>query len=93
MSTPDTQIVETLPDPEAGAEWRELPRSFGIRRRLKLTVEQFAERYCFPAEMVRAWEAGSAVPDAMADAHLRVIAARPDETAALVCGRTKAAAE
>jgi hypothetical protein len=68
MSEPNTVKVEALRDPEAGAVWRDLPKSFGIRRRLKLSVEQFAERSCIPVEILRAWEAGQAKPDAVADA-------------------------
>jgi hypothetical protein len=81
MNTNTISTVEALDDAEAGAVWRELPRSFGLRRRLKLTVEAFAERYDIPADLVRAWEAGTATPDAVADAYLRAIAARPDEVA------------
>lgn len=93
MSKPDTISVEDLADPEEGAVWRELPRTWGIRRRLKLTIEQFAERYRIPAEMVRAWEAGTATPDAVAEAYLKVIAVRPDEVATALGGGHRGAAE
>jgi hypothetical protein len=91
MSEPNTVEVEAMSDPEAGAIWCELPKTFGIRRRLKLSVEQFAERYCIPADIVRAWEAGQAKPDAVAEAYLRAIATSPDAVADAV--RVRAAAE
>ena len=88
MNSSDTKSVEALADPEEGAVWRELPRSFGIRRRLKLTVEQFAERYCIPVETARAWEAGTMTPDAVAEAYLRAIAREPEAVArAVAAGR------
>ena len=93
MNKPDTKSVEDLLDPEEGAVWRELPRSFGIRRRLKLTLEQFAERYCISVETARAWEAGTATPDAVADAYLRVIAREPEAVARAVAPGGKVAAE
>ena len=93
MSKPVTICVEELTDPEEGAVWRELPRTKGIRRRLKLTVEQFAERYCIPAELVRSWETGTATPDTVAEAYLRVIAAQPAEVAAALGSGRKVAAE
>jgi Helix-turn-helix len=93
MSTSDTKCVETLADPEDGAVWRELPRSFGIRRRLKLTAEQFAERFGIPVETVRDWETGVARPDAVADAYLRVIAREPDAVARAVAAGARSAAE
>jgi DNA-binding transcriptional regulator YiaG len=67
-----------------------LSRSHGIRRRLKLTVEAFAQRYRIPAELVRAWEDGTTKPDAVADAYLRAIAANPGEVAVVVSGKTAA---
>jgi putative transcriptional regulator len=79
--------------PNAGVVWRRLPRTFGIRRRLKLTIEEFAARFQIPADMVRAWEDGQATPDAAAVAYLRVIAHDPERVAAVLAGAVKAAAE
>ena len=93
MSKLATSSVEDLADPEEGAVWRELPRSWGIRRRLKLTVEQFGERYRIPAETVRAWEAGTVLPDPVAEAYLRAIAGNPDAVAAALGTSRRAAAE
>lgn len=78
MSERGTISVEDLEDPEQGANWREMPRSFSTRRRLKLTVEQYAERYLFSVELLRAWEAGTAKPDAVAEAFMLAIAREPE---------------
>lgn len=87
MSTRGTISVEDLEDPEAGAVWREMPRSFTTRRRLKLTVEEFAGRYGLPVDMLRAWEAGTAKPDAVAEAFLLAIAREPDVIAKALAPR------
>ena len=81
MSNPNTKCVDDLEDPEESAVWRRLPRSFSTRRRLTLTVEQFAERYRIPVETLRAWEAGTADPDAVAEAFLLAIARDPEALA------------
>lgn len=81
MSNPTTKSLDALDDPEAGAVWRRMPRSFSTRRRLKLTVEEFAERYAIPVEILRAWDAGTAVPDAVAEAFLLAIARDPEALA------------
>lgn len=93
MSTSGTGRDEDLVDAEVGADWRELPRTWGIRRRLKLTVEQFAERFHIPVDAIRAWEAGTSKPDALAEAYLRVIARHPKEVAAVLSDGPKQAAE
>jgi putative transcriptional regulator len=93
MSKTTTTAIDGLDDPEAGVTWRRLPRTFGIRRRLKLTVEEFAVRFQIPADMVRAWEEGRTTPDAAAVAYLRVIAHDPDRVATVLAGGAKAAAE
>ena len=81
MSTTSTSPIDTLADPEAGASWRRLPRTFGIRRRLKLSIAEFAERFQIPVELVTAWEEGRAAPDATAATYLRVIAHDPEHVA------------
>ena len=93
MAKSTTTAIDDLDDPEAGVAWRRLPRTFGIRRRLKLTIEEFSERFQIPAETVRAWEEGQATPDAAATAYLRVIAHDPERVAAVLAGGAKAAAE
>jgi hypothetical protein len=93
MSKTTTTAIDGLDDPEAGVVWRRLPRTFGIRRRLKLSVEEFAARFQIPADMVRAWEDGRSTPDAAAVTYLRLIAHDPDRVAAVLAGGVKAAAE
>jgi putative transcriptional regulator len=93
MNTTTTTAIDELDDPETGVEWRRLPRSFSIRRRLKLTVEEFAARFHIPAEMLQAWEDGRATPDALAEAYLRVIAHAPEAAAAALATGLKPAAE
>jgi putative transcriptional regulator len=48
---------------------------------LKLTVEDFGARYRIPAETLHAWEAGTATPDAVAEACLLAIASEPQMVA------------
>jgi hypothetical protein len=87
MSKRGTISVEDLEDPEAGAVWREMPRSFTTRRRLKLSVEEFAARYQLPVDVLHAWEAGTAQPDAVAEAFLLAIAREPDVIAKALAPR------
>ena len=94
MSTSSMPSIDDLDDPEEGAIWRKAPRSRVLRRWMKLTVEAFGARYHIPAETLRAWEAGTATPDAVAEAYLRVIAHAPEAVAAaLATGSVKEAAE
>jgi uncharacterized protein len=81
MSEKITSPIDTLENLEAGATWRRLPHTFGIRRRLKLTIEEFAERFQIPSDLVTAWEDGRATPDAAAETYLRVIAHDPEHVA------------
>lgn len=83
METFAFQQIVTLDDAEAGAAWRRLPRTFGIRRRLELAIAEFAEPFHIPAELVAAWENGSATPDA-AETYLRVIAHDPEHVAKML---------
>ena len=54
------------------------PRVFIIRRALKLTQEEFAEKFQIPIGAVRDWEQGRAEPDQAAKAYLKVIAHNPN---------------
>ncbi|MFM9942228.1 MAG: helix-turn-helix domain-containing protein [Hyphomicrobiaceae bacterium] len=47
------------------------------RRRLRLTQEDFAERFEIPLGTLRDWEQGKTIPDQAARAYLRVIARDP----------------
>ena len=49
-----------------------------IRRRLKLTQEEFAEQFCIPIETVKAWEERRTEPDETAMAYLKVINLEPE---------------
>ena len=56
---------------------RQRPRVFVIRRALKLTQEEFAERFQIPLGTLRDWEQGRVEPDQAAKAYLKVIAFNP----------------
>jgi putative transcriptional regulator len=49
-----------------------------VRWSLRLTQEQFAERFGIPLGTLRDWEQQKVVPDAAAQVLLRVIALNPD---------------
>jgi hypothetical protein len=87
MSETTLISVDDLEDPEEGAVWRKVPRSRVLRRWMKLTVEEFAERYGLPADVLRAWEDGTAQPDAVAEAFLLAIAREPDVIAKALAPR------
>lgn len=58
-----------------------MPQVKVIRRALRLTQEEFAERYRIPLGTLRDWEQGRSVPDQPARAYLKVIATHPTTTA------------
>ncbi len=55
------------------ARARLAPRVKTVRRALRLTQEQFAERYMIPVQTLRAWEQGVTEPDAAGKAYIRAI--------------------
>jgi putative transcriptional regulator len=63
-----------------------MPQVRVIRRALRLTQEEFAERYRIPIGTLRDWEQGRSQPDAPARAYLKVIATDPQGTAAALAG-------
>lgn len=63
-----------------------MPQVRVIRRALRLTKEEFAERYRIPLGTLRDWEQGRSQPDAPARAYLKVIATDPQRTAAALTG-------
>ena len=70
------------------------PRVFVIRRALKLTQEEFAEKFQIPVGTVRDWEQGRVEPDQAAKSYLKVIAHSPDLVLeALAAARPPKAAE
>ena len=55
-----------------------MPRTITLRRALRLSQQEFAERYCIPIGTLRDWEQGRKEPDAAAKAYLHVIASEPE---------------
>jgi len=71
------------------ARAKRAPRVRVVRRALRLTQEEFAERYMIPVQTLRAWEQGVTEPDAAGRAYILAIigdaegvarALRPKET-------------
>jgi putative transcriptional regulator len=60
------------------------PDPAAIRKRLKLSQGEFAERFGLPAATVRDWEQGRRRPDAPARALLKVIDYAPETVARAV---------
>jgi putative transcriptional regulator len=60
------------------ARARRVPNVRSLRRAMKLTQEQFAERFGLPLGTVRDWEQGAHRPDRAAQVLLTVIARNPD---------------
>lgn len=58
-----------------------MPRVKVIRRALRLTQEEFSDRYKIPLGTLRDWEQGRSEPDQPARAYLKVIAVDPEGTA------------
>jgi putative transcriptional regulator len=76
----------TDPDnvPMTEAEWAaapKVPRVTLVRRALKLSQEEFSERYQIPIGTLRDWEQSRKEPDAAAQAYLKVIASDPNAVA------------
>ncbi|MGO9266596.1 MAG: helix-turn-helix domain-containing protein [Candidatus Binataceae bacterium] len=57
----------------------EVPDVRAIRRKLRMSQTEFAERYRIPLPTLKNWEQGRRQPDAPAAAYLHVIALRPRE--------------
>ena len=73
-----------LADPDAQpltakrlAKMRRTPQVRVIRRALRLSQEEFAERFHSPLGTLRDWEQGRKEPDTAARAYLRVIGHNP----------------
>ncbi|MFL5062616.1 MAG: helix-turn-helix domain-containing protein [Xanthobacteraceae bacterium] len=63
------------------ARARRVPSVRALRKKLKLTQEQFAARFHLPLGTVRDWEQGAHRPDRAAQVLLTVIAKDPDAVA------------
>lgn len=55
-----------------------------VRTALKLSQEVFSARYRIPVATLRQWELGRRLPDRASLSYLQVIAALPDEVAAVL---------
>jgi len=82
--TAQEKRVAALDDPDAQPlaerdvkHLRRTPRVSVIRRALKLTQEEFSERFGIPLGTLRDWEQGRKEPDAAARAYLVVIGRNP----------------
>lgn len=90
LADPDAQPLT----PERMATMRRTPQVRIIRRALRLSQEEFAQRYHIPLGTLRDWEQARKEPDAATRAYLTVIAHDPEGVErALNAGATRAAAE
>jgi putative transcriptional regulator len=74
LSDPDNPPLTA----EELARMRRVPNPRRIRERLKLTQEQFAEKFEIPLGTLRDWEQGVSLPDRAARTLLRVIEQDPE---------------
>jgi putative transcriptional regulator len=73
LRDPDAQPLT----PERERQMRRTPQVVVIRRALKLSQEEFADKFQIPLGTLRDWEQGRKEPDAAAKAYLKVIARNP----------------
>jgi putative transcriptional regulator len=82
------QLLESLAQAVEIAEGRaeaarttivEVPDVRAIRRRLRMSQQEFSRVYRIPLATLKNWEQGRRQPDAPAMAYLQVIASRPRE--------------
>ncbi len=86
LSMPEEEIeAAALSDPDAQplteeqfARARRIPRLKTLRRALRMTQEEFAQRFGLSLATVRDWEQGRTQPDQAASTYLDVIARAPD---------------
>ena len=71
------------PDYQPGVvrDWRPIPFVRTLRRKLRLSLTDFASRYGIPATLVEDWERHRTEPDGAALAYLELIATDPDAVA------------
>jgi putative transcriptional regulator len=60
------------------AQFERVPNIKGIRKRLRLTQQQFAEMFGLSLSVVRDWEQGRFIPDQAARTLLKVIDRNPE---------------
>jgi putative transcriptional regulator len=75
---PAMPVVTLATASAAPAESATLPAVRDLRRRARLTQQQFAARLGVPVETIRNWEQGKRMPRGPARALLAVIAHAPD---------------
>jgi putative transcriptional regulator len=75
---PATRFVPPATDAVGPLETAALPAVRDLRRRARLTQQQFAARLGVPVETIRNWEQGKRMPRGPARALLAVIAHAPD---------------
>ena len=63
------------------AKFRRPSLAARVRRQLRLTQQEFADRFAIPVGTIRDWEQARTDPDAAATALLNAIAANPDQVA------------
>jgi putative transcriptional regulator len=83
----EAEIDEISERPITKEELVSMPRApfvATMRRRMRLTQEEFAARFAIPLGTLRDWEQRRSAPDATAQAYLKVIAADPDGVAKAV---------
>jgi putative transcriptional regulator len=81
----DNPAIEPDPPPMTEAQLkaaRRVPRVTTLRRALRLTQEEFSQKFLIPLGTLRDWEQGRSEPDAPARAYLHAIAGNPAAVAA-----------
>lgn len=86
--TDEQAYAAALADPDAPPLTSErlqrmklVPRVKLLRIRLRLTQEQFAERYGIPLTTLRDWEQGRTAPDQAVQSYIQAINADPEAVA------------
>ena len=80
----EAELEELSERPFTREELESMPRVpfvSTLRRRLRLTQEEFSARFAIPLGTLRDWEQRRSAPDATAQAYLKVIAADPESVA------------
>jgi putative transcriptional regulator len=82
----DNALAEFQRHGSVGKEWSLSDELRSLRLRLRLTQEEFADRYAIPIGNLQNWEQASRStrPDAAARLLIKMIKADPDRVAALV---------
>jgi putative transcriptional regulator len=74
----DGQEFPLAPEPSSPTSEQGTPEVRDLRRRARLTQQEFAERLGVPVETIRNWEQGKRAPRGPARALLAVIAHAPE---------------